>query len=200
MEAEIHGPLKSCFNIFKDKWHNSIHKCAPWGCECDLILAFFLDLNLVIAKKTIHEGEGFMFGARIDERCGEVVFGTCPIKVMKVCANVNGTLFFIHGNKIRNPSGVRNGVNEVSCAQLLNFGFDHGSFGRMDGPLILVHGGHIGPCVDVVFHNGWIQPRHISVGAGKDVAEFLEESFVGNDFLRGGGCPQHDFFNNLRIG
>ena len=32
--------------------------------------------------------------------------GVCPIEVVEVCANENGTLFFIHGNRIRNPSGV----------------------------------------------------------------------------------------------
>ena len=52
----------------------------------------------------------------VDERCGEVVFGTCPIEIMKVYANMNGTLFFIHRNRIRNPSGVRNGVDEAGCA------------------------------------------------------------------------------------
>ena len=92
----------------------------------------------------------------IDERCGEVVFGTCPIKVMEVCANANGTLFFIHGSRIRNPSGVRSGVDEAGCAQLLYLIFHRGHFGRMDGPLILVYGCHIKPCVDVVFHDGWI--------------------------------------------
>ena len=75
---------------------------------------------------------------------------------MEVYANVDGTLFFIQGNRIRNPSGVCNGVNEAGCAQLLYFSFDHGRFKSMDGLLLLVHGGHIGPCVDVVFHDGWI--------------------------------------------
>ena len=148
---------------------------------------FFPDLDLVISKKTIHEGKGLMSGARIDdlidEGCGEVVFGTCPIKVAKVCANTNGTLFFIHGNRIRNPSGVRNGVNEADYLQLLDFGFDRGCFGRMDGPLLLAHRGHIRPCIDVVFHDGWIQPRNFSVRPSKDVMEFLEESFVGSDFF-----------------
>ena len=131
----------------------------------------------------------------IDEGCWEVVFGTCPIEVTKVGADVDGTLFFIHGSKIRNPSGVRNGVNEASCEQLLNF-----SFGGMDGPLLLAHRGHIRPCVDVVFHDGWIQPRHFSVRLGKDVAEFLEERFVGSEFFQGEGCPRHYFFKNLRNG
>ena len=79
----------------------------------------------------------------IDEGCWEVVFGTRPIKVAEVCANMNGTLFFIHGYMIRNPSGVGNGVNEAGCAQLLYLCFNRNQFGWMDGPLLLAYGRHI---------------------------------------------------------
>ena len=111
-------------------------------------------------RKIVHEGKYFMSGASIDdlvnERCGEVVFGTFPIEVMEIYANTNGTLFFIHGNKTRNPSGVCNGINEAGCAQLLYLGFHRNHFGWMDGPLLLVDGCHIRTCVDVVLHDGWI--------------------------------------------
>ena len=119
----------------------------------------------------------------INEGCWEFVFGTCPIEIVEVCANTEGTLFFIHGNRIRNPSGVGNWLNEANCAQLLYLGFDRGRFGRMNQLLLLVYGGHIGPCVDVVFHDGWIQPRHFSVRPGLHVIELLEEHFVGSDFF-----------------
>ena len=123
MEAVCHGMLEGGSNIFEAKGNDSVGECAPWGCECRLVMVFFSDLDLVISGKSIHEGEGLMPGACIDdlvdERGGEVVFGTCPIKIMEVYANANGTLFFIHGNRIRNPSGVHNGINEASCAQLL---------------------------------------------------------------------------------
>ena len=59
----------------------------------------------------------------IDEGCWEVVFRTGPIQIAKVCTNMDGTLFFIHRNKIRNPSAVGNGVEEASYAQLLYLGF-----------------------------------------------------------------------------
>ena len=59
--------------------------------------------------------------------------GVCPFNIVEVCENMDGNLFFIHGNMIRNPSGVRNGVNEVDYVQFLNFGFVCGRFGRMDG-------------------------------------------------------------------
>ena len=92
----------------------------------------------------------------IDEGCGEVVFGTCPVEITEICANANGALFFIHGNRIRNPSCVCNGINEAGCSQLLYLGFNRSHFGWMDGLLLLEDGCHIKPCVDVVFHNRWV--------------------------------------------
>ena len=84
-------------------------------------------------------------------------FSVGPDKdVTELCANANGTLFFIHKNKIRNPSGVRNGVDEAGSARLLYLRFHRGHFGRVNGLLTLVYWGHIRPSVDVVFHNGWI--------------------------------------------
>ena len=88
VEAVCHGALEGGSNIFEAKGHDSVGECAPWGCEFHLVMVFFLDLELVIAEKSIHEGEGLMFGACIDdlvyERCGEVVFGTCPIEITEV--------------------------------------------------------------------------------------------------------------------
>ena len=112
--------LEGGSNIFEAKGHDSVCECAPWGCECHFVMVFFLDLDLVVSEKTVHKSEGLMSSACIDdlvdERCGEVVFGTRLIEIMKVCTNANGALFFIHGNKIRNPSFVCNGINEAICA------------------------------------------------------------------------------------
>ena len=120
MEKICHGALEGGSNILQTKGHYLIGECAPQGCECSLVMIFFLDLDLVVAGKSIHEGEGLMSGAcvddLVDERCGEVVFGTCPIEIAEVYENTNGTLFFIHGNRIRNPSCVCNGINEAEYA------------------------------------------------------------------------------------
>ena len=160
METICHGMLEGGSSIFEAKGHELVGECAPWGCECHFVMVFFPDLYLVVTEKSVHEGEGLMSSACIDdlvdERGGEVVFGTCPSEIAKVCANTNGTLFFIHVNRIRNLSGVCNGINEVGCAQLLYLGFHCSHFGWMDGSLILVYRSHTRPFVDVVFHNGWI--------------------------------------------
>ena len=75
-----HGALEGGSNIFHPKGHDSICECAPRGCECSLVMILFLDMDLVISGKAIHEGKDLMSGARInnliDEGCWEVVFGT----------------------------------------------------------------------------------------------------------------------------
>ena len=159
-EVVCHGVLESGSSVFQAKGHDSVCEGAPWGCECHLVMVFFPDLDLVISRKTVHEGKCFMSGEciddLIDEGCGEVIFGTCPVEVAEVCANENGTLFFIHGNRIRNPSCVCNGINEAGCAQLLYLSFHRSHFGWMDGTLLLADRCHIRQCVNVVFHDGWI--------------------------------------------
>ena len=82
-EAMCHGTLEGSSSIFQAKGHESICECAPRGCECSLEMIFFLNLDLVISGKPIHEGKDLMSGAcidnLIDEGCWEVVFGTFPI-------------------------------------------------------------------------------------------------------------------------
>ena len=79
---------------------------------------------MVVSEKNVHEGKYLMSSTcgndLVNKRSWEVVLGTCQIKTMEICTDADGTLFFIHGNRIRNPSGVCNGVDEANGAQLLN--------------------------------------------------------------------------------
>ena len=54
----------------------------------------------------------------------EFVFGTSQIQVSKVSIDTNGTLFFINGNMIGNPSGIHNGVYKSYFMQLLDLSFN----------------------------------------------------------------------------
>ena len=103
-ETVCHGMLEGGSSLLQTKGHYSIGECAPWGCECNLVTIFFPDLDLVISEKPVHEGKYLMFGVciddLIDEGCWEVVFGTRPIYITEFYANVDGILFFIHGNRI----------------------------------------------------------------------------------------------------
>jgi hypothetical protein len=52
----------------------------------------------------------------VDERGWEVVFGTSMVEIVKVCADVNSSLFFVNGDGVGDPRSVRNGVNEPDNA------------------------------------------------------------------------------------
>ena len=88
---------------YLDQREFSICECALRGCECSLVMIFFLDLNLVISGKVVHEGKDFMPGAcindLIDEECWEVVFRTGPIQIKEVYTNADGTYFLFMGTR-----------------------------------------------------------------------------------------------------
>jgi hypothetical protein len=72
-----------------------------------------------VAKETVHEGQSLVacifIDNLIDERCGEVFFGTSMIEIAKVGANANSALFFVNGDGIIYPQSVCDGVYE-SCS------------------------------------------------------------------------------------
>ena len=70
-EAVHHGVLEGGSSIFESKGYDSVGKCAPWGCECHFVMVFFPDLDLVVARKSIHEGEGLMSDACINDMVDE---------------------------------------------------------------------------------------------------------------------------------
>jgi hypothetical protein len=96
-----------------------ICESTPRGNECSFILIGWVDLNLVIAREFIHEGESLVAGAvindLIDEGCWKVVFGTCIVEIAKVGADADSALFLVNGYRVGNPGSVSNGVNKPSC-------------------------------------------------------------------------------------
>ena len=84
-----------------------ICESTPRGNECSFILIGWVDLNLVIARESVHKGENLVAGAvvdnLIDERRWKVVFGTCIIEIEKFCANTDSALFFVDGYRVGNP-------------------------------------------------------------------------------------------------
>ena len=121
----------------------------------------------------------------VNERCGEVVFGTSLVQVAKVRADTDGALFLKNGNWVGHPSGVFNGVNETSLLKLVDFGFDSVTSGRMNGSQLLTDWFGVRPCIDVVFDNGGIESGHFRIGLGENIAEFFEKLGVSFDFFRG---------------
>ena len=75
-----------------------------------------MDLNLVIARESVHKGKSLMAGAvinnLIDEGRWKVIFGTCVVEIVKVCADADSALFLVNGYRVGNPGSVSNGVNK----------------------------------------------------------------------------------------
>jgi hypothetical protein len=107
MKDVCHILLESCTDILQAKRHDTICKITPRGSECGFILIVWVDLNLIIARESVHKGESFMADAVVDnlinERHWKVVFGTCVIEITKVCENVDSALFFVNGYRVGNP-------------------------------------------------------------------------------------------------
>jgi hypothetical protein len=66
-----------------------------------------MDLDFIVAREPIHEGEclvaSIVIDNLVDERNWKVVFGTNMVEIMKVGADMNNTLFFVNGDGVGNP-------------------------------------------------------------------------------------------------
>jgi hypothetical protein len=104
MESKRHGPLKGGSSIFETKRHFMICECTPWANECHFVLVFVFDLDLIISRKIVHERKGFttctFINDMVDERCGEIIFGTCLVQIMEVGTNMNRAFLFIDRHRI----------------------------------------------------------------------------------------------------
>ena len=63
----------------------------------------------------------------------EILLGIGQVQITKVSTNMNGTLFFINKNMIRNPSGICDGVYETYFALFLNLNLYNRSLCRLNG-------------------------------------------------------------------
>ena len=51
----VHKPLIRCTRVFKVEWHHFVAEEALAGDECSVLLIYFIQLDLVVAKEGIHE-------------------------------------------------------------------------------------------------------------------------------------------------
>jgi hypothetical protein len=102
-----HGPLESGISILEAKWHDTIRKGAPRGCECNFVLIGGVNLDLVVTRETIHEGQSLVTCAIIDylvnEGCWKVVFGTSVIEIEEVRTDTDSAMFFVNRDRVGDP-------------------------------------------------------------------------------------------------
>jgi hypothetical protein len=110
---------KVASEFFKPKGMTRYAKVPHGVIKCSFILIGWVDLNLVIARESIHKGESLVASAVVDDLIDEgrwkVVFGTCIIEIVKVGADADSALFLVDGYRVGNLGGVSNGVNKPDC-------------------------------------------------------------------------------------
>jgi hypothetical protein len=100
-----HGPLERDVGILEAEWHDTI--CAPRGRQCGFVLIGKVNLDLVVTRETVHEGQSLVTCAIIDylvdEGCWKVVFGIGMIEVTKVHIDTDSALFFVNKDRVGDP-------------------------------------------------------------------------------------------------
>jgi hypothetical protein len=101
MKNVCHGALESGTNILEAKRHDTICKSTPRGSECGFVLIGWVNLNLVVARETVHEGQSLVANTIIDnlvdKGCWKIVFGTSVIEITKVCTDMDSACFLLTG-------------------------------------------------------------------------------------------------------
>jgi hypothetical protein len=125
MENISHGSLERRTCILESKRHDTVGKSTPWGGKCSFILICWMDLDFIVARETIHEGQSLMactvIDNLVDERCGEVVFGTSMVEIMKFSADANSALFFVNGDRVGyHDMYVMGYMNPTTCSLLIS--------------------------------------------------------------------------------
>ena len=135
----------------------------------------------------------------VNEWSGKIILGIGQVQIIAFSIDTNGTLFFINGNNIRNPSGIRDGVYETYFAQFLDLSLYGRSFCGVNGSLILVNRCNIRPCFNTMFDDGWIKPRNIDIGPRENTMELLKKIFLGIHLFQGARGSKCNVLNFLRL-
>jgi hypothetical protein len=160
MEGICHFMLEIHADFFDSKGHDTIRKGTRGGYEGGFVLIQMVDLDMVIAKNSFHEGEDFMDGTGINELINEggreVFFGIILVEVAEVYEKLNGGLFLIDRDMIGDLGCICNGVYESNFMDFFDLHFDLHGIERVEGAFLLVKRGHIGPSVNAMFNNRWV--------------------------------------------
>lgn len=137
MEIIGHFTLKISTGILQTERKLFVGKSAPRTDKGCLMLISRRDINLVVSRKTIHEGIHFaprtLVNELINKRGGEVILWTGLVNVTIINTDSNSTLLFSHREDIRHPVRERNGIDETSLEKLFDFCFDSGSLSGVHG-------------------------------------------------------------------
>ena len=78
-----HGTLVSGAGVLQSERHDGVVEVALWGPKCSVNGVVWVHLDLVVARRAVHEGQCTMPRSGVDDdfrdRYGEIVFGACTV-------------------------------------------------------------------------------------------------------------------------
>ena len=135
-------------------------------------------LNLIIARKSIHEWEDDTSSAVIDDlinvRCGEIVLWTSSIQIPKIDTNPNGTLFFVDRDIARHPFIQRYEVDKTSLKNFFNLFLNVCCFPQMYLSKFLTNWLGIMVSPNLMNNNGRIYPWYFFVCPRKNISKLFK--------------------------
>lgn len=189
--------MESGSSIFKTEWHNLVCQSAPRGGECNFVSISMSYLNLVIPWEFIHEREGFVSCASIDDLVDElgrvVVFWTRFFQISEISTDMNVALCFHDGNRVGNPWCVRYGVDKLSFVNLVDFSLNWFYLRWVQLTLFLVYRWYVRRHVNMVLYDSGTKPWNFWIIPWKYVSIFLQLVCVRYYFIWRTCCPQWDF-------
>lgn len=124
MEDGSHSYLICSFGVLEAKWHNSVVEIAKKSSEGRLPNVSRRHFHLVVATKTVHEGEHFITGGRVDEDIHvwkrKFILWVRFVKVTKVHTYLDLTILFLYKYDVGEPCGMLDGFDKASFNKLFN--------------------------------------------------------------------------------
>ena len=107
MKSIRHGALKSRTSVLQNERHFLVGKGTPRTNESSLVSIHGKNINLIIARETIHQREYFTPSTIVDDLVNKggrkVVFRTSFVNVPIINAHTDHALFLVDWDKIGNP-------------------------------------------------------------------------------------------------
>jgi hypothetical protein len=167
------------------------------------VLVHWNDIDLIISGENIHQREDFTSGTivddLVDERGRKVVFRTCFVNIPIINAHMDCALFLVNQDNIGNPVSESHWVNKVGFEKFHDFKLDSGRFTWVDRTKALPNGFRVWVCLNLMYHNVWVNTQHFFIAPGEEVTKLFEKRLVGDNFVRGTRSSDMHIFDNYRF-
>jgi hypothetical protein len=198
-----HSTLESSTCILQTEGEFPVGESTPRTNKIHFMLVLRSDIDLIIAGKSIHEGKDFTAGTVIDdlvnERGWKILLWTSFVDIPIINTNAYTTTLFINRYWVRNPFCQCHGVNEIGFKKFFNFEFNSCRFTWMDRMEALLDWFTSGVCLNFMNNDSRVNSRHLFITPGKDIAKFLKQGSISDNFFGRTRSSKMNILDNSRF-